>query len=50
MQRLGVPALRIGEVGGDELRIMNDGLVLRSDVIELRQSMVLASMGPAGVK
>ncbi len=36
-QRLGVPALRIGEVGGDELRIMNDGLVLRSDVTELRQ-------------
>ncbi len=35
-QRLGVPALRIGEVGGDELKIMNDGLVLRSDVIELR--------------
>jgi hypothetical protein len=29
--------LRIGEVGGDELKIMNDGLVLRSDVTELRQ-------------
>ena len=28
VQRMGVPALRIGEVGGDELRIMNDGLVL----------------------
>jgi phosphoribosylformylglycinamidine synthase len=37
VQRLGVPALRIGEVGGDELRIMNDGLVLRSDVTELRR-------------
>jgi phosphoribosylformylglycinamidine (FGAM) synthase-like enzyme len=36
-QRLGVPALRVGEVGGDELKVMNDGLVLRSNVNELRQ-------------
>jgi phosphoribosylformylglycinamidine synthase II len=36
-ERLGIPALRIGEVGGSGLRIANDGLVLDLPVSELRQ-------------